>query len=745
MAEHLAAVADRCASYAKPWGASRAARIAGLLHDLGKYSERFQRRLEGNESGVDHWSAGAFAALTAYRWEGIPIALAIQGHHIGLQRGDFDSLRELAPPRLAAQHPLGLKVPDEPIDVLLKRLALDGLEVPQPSPSEEPTRDLPLASMLGVRVLFSALTDADYLETEAHFEGDAAERRRYRPDSPPLNPERVLDRVLQFILGVAARSRASAEVNSVRSDLLASCLAAADAEPGLFTLTAPTGSGKTLAMLAFALAHARRHGLGRVITVIPYLTIIEQTVKEYRKALGSEVPPGYLLEHHSLAGIRARDPARAAEIGDNEEGATGRARLLSENWDAPVIVTTSVQMLESLFANRPAACRKLHRLAQSVILFDEVQALPGRLVVPTLGSLSELCARFGSTVVFSTATQPAFGHLDTHVRAHASTGWCPREVVGPSARLFERTRRVEVRWPDLAQPIGWEAIARTVAELGTALCIVNLKRHAAELLELLKGLTPAGQLFHLSTSMCPRHRESVLDQVSGLLEGRHPCILISTQCVEAGVDVDFPAVFRAFGPLDAIAQAAGRCNRNGRLPGCGEVSVFLPEDDSYPPGGGYGQAAGVTRMMLRQRGPAAMDLNDPSLFGDYYQRLYGVTHPETLNPELLEAIRRRDFPAVSAAYRLIDQDAVNVLVSYDTEAHAGLRAELSARGYLTRDWIRRARPYAVGLFRSEVEHTTNIEPAPMGKGGLSDEWYVSIRAEDYDPLLGFRPSPQFLL
>lgn len=746
LAEHLALVAKRAAVYARPWSGERPALVAGLLHDLGKYSALFQRRLKGLASGIDHWSTGAWAALRRYTWEGIPVALAIQGHHVGLQRGDSDSLRELAPRGLPTQHPLGLTLPEEPVDELLQRLADDRLDLPDPDAAAAPGLEPALASMLATRMLFSALTDADYLETEAHFEGDDKVPRRYRPEAPTLHPGRALERVLARVAGVARESRAAQTINDVRAELLAACLAAAEQKTGLFTLTAPTGSGKTLAMLAFALEHARRHGLSRIITVIPYLSIIEQTVKAYRKALGEDASEGYLLEHHSLAGTRNARSSPAADGTDNEDESTRRQRLLSENWDAPLVVTTSVQMLESLFANRPSACRKLHRVARSVILFDEVQTMPARLVVPTLGALSELCTRYGSTVVFATATQPAFGHLGAHVKRHSRTGWSPRELVAPAAHLFKRTRRVKVTWPDLDRPLQWNEVARELSERRSVLCIVNVKRHAVELARLLQGAVPGESLLHLSTSMCPLHREQTLDRARALLELKKPCILISTQCVEAGVDVDFPSVFRAFGPLDAIAQAAGRCNRNGSLlPSLGEVCVFLPVDESYPPGGGYRQAARVTGMMLKERGPAWMNTDDPELFQDYFQRLYDIMQPQDLNKELLKAIKVKDFAAVAASYRLIDQDAVNVVVPYDREAHRALREELRTKQTLTRDWIARARPLTVSLFRSEVEHTPNLEPVPLAKGGFSEEWYMSNRVEDYDPLLGYSPSSQFLI
>ena len=295
-------------------------------------------------------------------------------------------------------------------------MTLDGLEAPGLASTLYhgigTGHDPALSAMLDLRMLFSALVDADFLETEAHFEGDASGRRP-RPPGPSLDPERALAVLTRHIDAIAARSSSSPGVAALRADLLRACLEAGSHPTGLFTLTAPTGSGKTLALLAFALRHAAEHRLRRVIVVIPYLSIIEQTVRVYREVFatqGDSSANGRLvLEDHSLAGTRPKERAR-----DEDEHTD--ARLLAENWDAPIVVTTSVQCLESLFANRPSACRKLHRLARSVILFDEVQSLPTRLAVPTLAALSRLAHRYGSSVVFSTATQPAFTHLSRCVK-----------------------------------------------------------------------------------------------------------------------------------------------------------------------------------------------------------------------------------------------------------------------------------------------------------------------------------------
>lgn len=721
--DHLRDVAERAALFASAFGAAEEARLAGLLHDLGKYSERFSRRLEGLERGLDHWSAGAWAA--AFRFRNAAVALAIQGHHVGLQAPD--ALNQLRKPAG------GLELTDADFPSLLALLEADGLSLPAPGGSIFDPAGLKGSGMLDVRMLFSALVDADFLETEAHFQRSGGGEKVYRDDGPPLQADVALALLDAHLAELSREGRAAPHVDRLRADLLAACREAAALPPGLFTLTAPTGAGKTLAMLAFALGHAREHGLRRIVMAVPFLSIIEQTVRVYRSLL-AELGRGYVLEHHSLAGTRGKEDDGQSE---NERA----ARLQAENWDAPLVVTTSVQLLESLFANRPSACRKLHRLAGSVILLDEVQTLPPALAVPTLAALSHLADRYGSTVVFATATQPAFESLDRHVRRLAPCGWTPHEIVPPSLNLFERARRTRVVW-DVAAPCTWASLADDLACAGSALCIVNLKRHAHDLAQLLAERGVPG-LLHLSTNLCPAHRERVLAEVRERLEKKLPCVLISTQCVEAGVDVDFPQVFRALAPLDAIAQAAGRCNRNGRMAEPGLVRVFRPEDERYPPGG-YEAAARVTSMLLKQN-PEGLDLQSPGLFAEYYRTLYSLTGigaaEQGRAKKLAEAVGRLDFSAAAELYRLIDQDAINVVVPYDREAFEDLREELRRAGRPTRGWIRRARPHTVNVYRRRGGDPLHafLQPA----SGDREDWFLLLDEKLYDrERLGLLAAPE---
>lgn len=739
--EHLEAVGQLAADFSTNQAWKDEALLAGRLHDLGKYGDLFQDRLHGKESGLDHWSAGAWAALEK---RCAAAALAIQGHHIGLQQLSKQALAQLRPEFLSARHPLGLRLTTPGHESLKSRFDDEGLAIPNVERSVlGHNLDASVPTMLDVRMFFSTLVDADYLDTEAHFNGDRC-GKRYRQPGQKLEAELTLQALINRIDRTQADTKAVPQVREVRRQLLEACLASAGREPALFTLTAPTGSGKTLAMLAFALAHAMKHGLERVIMVVPYLTITEQTACIYRSIFATNPRFGenFVLEHHSLAGLGEELHRQDNEGKENEMSfAERRRRILAENWDAPLVITTNVQMLESLFSNRPAACRKLHRLQNAVILFDEAQTLPAHLAVPTLAALSHLSATYHSSVVFATATQPAFTHLDAAVRNTRAPGWQPREIVPNTAALFAPMKRVEVTWGSPDTPLAWDALAAQLRGSAQALCIVNLKRHAKTLWEKLDD--PA--TLHLSTNLCAAHRQDVLAIVRTRLKTNEPVRLIATQCVEAGVDLDFPVVMRAWGPLDAIIQAAGRCNREGRRVGLGQLTVFLPESEGYPPGG-YEQATQVAKMLFRRHGESGMKLDDPTFITAYYRELYdlaGVSKARE-SEEILTAITAGSFPDVARLYRLIKQDAINVLVPYAPQQPLfdKLRAQADVTG-LTTAWMRRARPLTVSLYRPKSEDPIwdALLPVPIAgwRQREQNDWFIYAVPEHYHKRLGLVP------
>ena len=733
--EHLAEVGRLAQGFAGAVAWAEEARLSGLLHDLGKYADRFQRRLEGKDAGLDHWSQGAWLALS--RHQAIAAALAIQGHHIGLQRGEHGALRRMNLVDAAANHPQRLQLSDPDTDRLLQRAQADGLPFHAPSTKALGVGNAShhVAAMLDVRLLFSCLVDADFLDTEAHFNGDVAGKCP-RLSGPGLDATKALEALNRFMSSkIRSSATADTQVLAARESLWRASGESASRETGVFTLTAPTGSGKTLAMLRFALEHAAHNGLKRIVLVVPYLSIIEQTARIYRQVF-VDFPDHHVLEHHSLAGLGEESEQRDAE-GEQER----QRRLLAENWDAPIILTTNVQLLESLFSNRPSACRKLHNLMESVILFDEAQNLPQSLAVPTLAALSHLSATYRTSVVFATATQPAFDSLHDAVAQHAVAGWQPTEIAPEHPHLFQTLKRVEVVWPEAGEQRTWADLAAEIRATPQVLVVLNLKRHA---LAVLHALGDAPDVFHLSTNLCAEHRRAVLDQVRTRLLTGTPCRLISTQCVEAGVDVDFPRVYRAMAPLEAIAQAAGRCNREGRMNAAGrlgEVIVFRPGEDeegrrAYPTFAYY-QAAQVTQTLFKRLG--GLDINAPATYRAYYQNLYDLTNPATQNAELTQAITARDFIEVASQYRLIDQNAIQVLVPWANrwEEFQALRSEVERDG-ISAGWMRRAQGLAVSVYRPREGTPAWAIPAKLRRGGISDEWFI-LEGDHYDDTLGLSP------
>ncbi len=777
LATHCQAVAETASRFAAAFGAQAAARLIGLLHDLGKYADRFQARLDDpSRRAGDHSLPGAALLALALKLDQrclIPFA-AIRGHHGGLDR--LPSIGADIGARIEALHKRPERHTDGDLARLRERFGADGLGVPTPTPELIPSGQYGADDMLDTRMLFSVLVDADFLETEAHFAGDAQAPRRPRQAGPGLEPDRDLDRLKARIADRAEQARrdgADDDVLAMRARLLDACLTAGTGPVGAYTLTAPTGSGKTLAMLAFALRHAIEHGLRRVVLVMPFLNIIDQTAREYRRVFdpAEGFDDHYVLEDHSLAdaSLGGRDRGANGAVSPPEpEDACAAAdrlrRLLAENWDAPMVLTSHVRCLESLMANRPSDCRKLHRLARSVILFDEVQTLPPQLAPATLATLSRLVTRFGSTVVFASATQPAFESIPTPEPALSAKPWTPREIVpsGVRASTFARAAdRTRMRW-DIGSPTSLEEIARRIRgePAEQALCIVNLKDQAQHLARSLHEDGTHG-VAHLSTSMCPAHREAVLGDVARRLDAGEPVRLISTQCVEAGVDLDFPVVYRALAPLDAIAQAAGRCNRHGRRPDAGLVHVFLPASEAgkqpWPPG--YGQAVDATLSYLRLLADkhGGLDdvpiIQDPDRLAAYYRHLYvlsGAGKGGSAKEKGLDgAIQACDFEDVARQYRLIEQDTINVIVPYRTNDAAALVGERVDReprepGFL-REWFRRARPHTIGVYRPKADSPTwsvfeplQLHPArrPVGR---EDNWYSLTTEGQYDPLLGVVP------
>ncbi len=669
--DHLLEVADAAKTFAAGFGGGEIAWIAGLCHDLGKYSSEFQRRLEDPRVRVDHSSAGATLAFRKYGPRGHLVAYAVAGHHGGMPDGGGADESSLVW-RVTQKD-----IPD--FSAYAREVELPA-EAPRLPVSPQPNLQGFTVAFF-VRMLFSCLVDADFLDTERFMQPG---KSRLRRGSEPRTQRALAsvapleDSLAEHLRGKMADAAATV-VNRRRAEVLEDCLAAAERRPGVFTLTVPTGGGKTLSSLAFALKHSRLNGLKRVIYVIPFTSIIEQNARVFRDAVGGDA----VLEHHSNVMPSAKHP---------DEEVAGRLELAEENWDVPLVVTTNVQFFESLFSNRPSACRKLHNIVESVVILDEAQMLPVGLLGPCVAAISELARNYRTTVVLCSATQPALEGLFPE-------GVSSSEIARSPSSLYECLKRVQVRNLGVVTN---EEIATNFLRHRQVLCIVNTRGHARQVFELLRK---ADGHYHLSAAMCPVHRTARLAEIrTRLAEGR-VCRVVSTQLIEAGVDVDFPVVARAVAGIDSIAQAAGRCNREGKLER-GEVLVFTPaggEGMSHP---WFGRTAAIASTILaRESDPLGLEAVH-RYFEDLY--FYEGKPPDCGNrPSGLDtngimermeiASKSLEFPfrEVSGLFKVIGDDTVGVVVPYDSEC-GRLLEEVRADG-ISRNRGRRLQPYSVSL------------------------------------------------
>ena len=692
--EHLKQTAEQAQEKAAKFGAGDLARLAGLWHDLGKFNPAFQEYLRRCEhaartgeppppKGVPHAVYGAIFA-----WESASLlAPIIYGHHAGLpQRARLQGVVAEGNVEVREVYERLVPVAREQVSGLLYEGDARAL-------ISNPPRD-PFQMEFLLRMVFSALVDADFLDTEMHFEPAVSGLRG--AELTPADLWVVLEGDQKRLISEAHPT----PVNAVRREVYEACLRSAEFSQGVFRLSVPTGGGKTRSGLAFALRHAIEHELDRVIYAVPYTSIIEQTADEFRQIFG-DLGDGAVLEHHSgVRDERETDRSRDPEEAEKLHEARMRARLATQNWDAPLVVTTTVQLFESLFANRTSRCRKLHNVSRSVILLDEVQTLPLKLLVPIMDILKELTRRYGVSVVLCTATQPAF-----EIESPYLEGFEPgsvRNIVSDerASEHFHTLRRVEYETP--TEEWSWEETARRLKEAAPerqAMAVLNSRRDALALLEALGDKAA----LHLSTLLCGANRRDVLEEVRRRLKEKKPCLLVATQVVEAGVDLDFPAVFRAVGPLDRIVQAAGRCNREGKMDGPGRVVVFRPEEGRGPRGE-YASARDQTEMMLRREG---FDLHDPNVFREYFELMYQLVSTDAHG--IQELRQSLDYPEVAARFRLIEDNTVSVIVDYEERDERRERERRRLFKRVQREEMlrpgdhRRLQPYTVGLFERDFE------------------------------------------
>ena len=686
--EHLEKVAQLAGEYGAAFQQKGAARLAGQLHDAGKYSRRFDGVLRGTHTGVDHALGGAAILMGMagkYADSYGAVIEAINGHHDGLM--DYGSLKSFCRQSVAEDEPVccnggktaalagaeeykqaGAAFQRDFSDFRLERSVRLSLLPPSGN----------LADMLYTRMLFSCLVDADYSVSAA----DEHPGYLTAAEDTDFDPELLLQRLEAYRTQLGRESDAKDEVNCWRETLFRRCGAAGKLPPGLFTLTAPTGTGKTLALLNFALRHCLAHNKRRIIIVLPFLTLAEQNAETYGK-----IVPNVLVDH-------------------SQSEPDDQAREFAQRWSAPFIITTSVKFFEALFAQRPTDCRKLHNIAGSVVVFDEAQSLPPELTSATLQAVNSLCRQYNCTMLFSTATQPDF-------RSLPGLDWRPTEINTAIPQMYRALRRTSVEWR-LQTPVPLEEIAAEMDRESSVCAIVNRRDQARKLYRLLLAEGNKNEAFFLTTDLCACHRREIVAAVKQRLRLGLPCRLVATQCIEAGVDLDFQVMYRALAPLDAIIQAAGRCNRNGLGGQSGRVIVFEPDEEKLYPSIWYENAAHLVKLLLSRK---KIDIHDPTDIRFYYEELFKQAAGAAA---LSDAIRKKDYQETAREYRLIKNRGVQVLAPAPGQEglYQRLRAEALSTGIIGR-WLREAAPITVATFDLDAlgEHAENIKYAAR-KGGV---------------------------
>jgi len=680
--DHLENVADLSGEFAKTFNSENIAYSAGLLHDIGKYSEEFQKRLEGSQIRVDHSTAGAIVAGKAY-----PPLLArileytISGHHGGLRNygSNYSGLGE----RLN--------------NAILKDYSAYKNEITVPDlrsfqPKIQYNINPGFTFSFYIRMLYSCLVDADFFDTERFIDPDKSSLRG-NYDTFDTLAERF-DRHMDTIVSNADNT----PINSLRADIFEQCKEKAALPPQMFTMTVPTGGGKTLSSMAFALKHLEKHDLKKIFYIIPYTSIIEQNAEVFRTIFGEE----NVLEHHSNF-----DPDNLKDSEDFSDLISDKLKLSSENWDIPITVTTNVQFFESLFSNKSSRCRKLHNLAQSVIILDEAQMVPTGYLKPCLAALSELVRNYGTTVVICTATQPRLeGLLDKTCT--------PVEMVESPELLYEKFQRITLS--NLGE-CNDEELSGRLKEQRQVLCIVNTRKHAQKLYEAISETT---NCFHLSARMCPVHRRKHLKKIKTLLETGEECRVISTQLIEAGVDIDFPVVYRAMAGIDSIAQAAGRCNREGKL-ASGTTYIFKSTES-------YGKATSWQKRVAEIGEMTCNNYSDPlslPAVDDYFRLLYFHEGEEKLDkkgilPSLEEGGKNLKFPFedVGANFTLIEQNTRAIVIPCDKNVRK-IIDQIRESGFAGKQ-SRKLQGYTVNVYPDEFSELIKMNALEL----IAERFYV---------------------
>lgn len=617
LSDHECGVGTLCGQFAEAFGAQAEGHEAGVHHDDGKATAAFQHRLLDNGPKVDHATAGARNIMLS---NNLLLAACVMGHHSGLP--DLGSTND---PEGTPTFTGRIKKWDTP--------AIPPLDLGYPIPPvrlpQRPVTKPSLSESFRTRMLYSCLVDADYLDTERFMKGDM--------------PRGIGDSLETLLTRLQAKLNAwdnpTSALNKLRQQILQACVSAATNPKGIYTLTVPTGGGKTTSSLAFALHHAVEHGMKRVIYVVPYTSIIEQNADVFRGILGDE----NVLEHHS--GVQFEN--------DEENGNPDPKALAAENWDSPLVITTAVQFFESMYANRSSQCRKLHNLANSVIIFDEAQMLPLCHLMPCVAAIGALVEQFGATAVLCTATQPVLGDLiQRFAPSHTVSEICPQIPF-----YFDKFRRVTFRQVGVLED---DALAELLCAHEQVLCIANSRKAAQSIFSKL----PEEGSFHLSTLMVPAHRRAVLEEIRRRLNDGLPCRVVSTSLVEAGVDIDFPSVYRELAGLDSILQAAGRCNREGKRAAENSIVTIFRRTEKAPPL--FGQAIGATNIALDNNADPA----SPQTMENYFRELRKLNGSAIDKIGVIDAFERGrggslyPFRTIAENFHMIDNDTRTVYIPW---------------------------------------------------------------------------------
>lgn len=622
---HSTHVAELAAQFAAEFGCSGVARIMGLLHDKGKEQTEWQKYIRGVtgynpkyaniKSGPNHAYVGAHIVQRQYLQVAPLIAQPIAGHHRGL----YDYCEYIEETKK-----------DIPKEVVIPEL----LPCAMPKLLNLKSSDYHHI----VRMLFSCLVDADSLDTEEFMNPEQASLRGVYTTMKEL-----LSKLEEFLSHLKEKSE-DTEVNHIRNYVQEQCVKESQGEMGFYSLTVPTGGGKTLASVLWALHHAVNNHLHRVIIAIPYTSIIVQTAATLKTIFGEE----NVLEHHSNF-----DPET---IKDSER--RERLQLATENWDYPIIVTTNVQLFESLFSNKRSDCRKLHNIVKSVLILDEVQTLPMNFYKPIVHTLDTLCRFFRVSVLFTTASQPVLtGRIDG---TNPSVGFdalnSVYEIIPADAKLHDKLRRVELKIDETSK--SYDEIAAQLSKYQRVLCIVNTRRDAKELYE---RLPKEGICLHLSRMMCPTHVATTIKHIKRALKesGDDPIRVIATQLVEAGIDIDFPVVYRQEAGLDSILQAAGRCNREGKNGICTTYVFSLGKEHPLPPG--FISQTNNARLNMVGR----YDWFAPETMVAYFKQLH--CRIDNFDKQQMQELLYKpecEFEEAASRFHLIDDQSISILINW---------------------------------------------------------------------------------